>query len=213
MRSREKKSKLSLIIIIASLVVVGLLAFFFLGMGDLLNNNTSSEVERPWEEEGSKQPSEYTWKEFNDLEGDQQIAFQNAFENFEEFEKWMENANPEASETEVEIPWEETGEKQPNEYTWKEFEALDGAQQIAFQNSFEKFEDFEKWMEKVGGNAGQAEQEFEELELPWENGGKQPSEYTWDEFNDLEGGQQIAFQESFGSIDKFDEWLQANKPQ
>ena len=212
MRSREKKSKLGLITIIASIIVVGLLAFFFLGVGDLLNNNTSGEVERPWEN-GGKQPSEYTWDEFNDLEGGQQIAFQNAFENFEEFEKWMESVNPEASETEVEIPWDETGKKQPNEYTWQEFEALDGAQQIAFQNSFEKFEDFKKWMEKVGGNTGQLEQEFEELELPWENGGKQPSEYTWKEFNDLEGGLQIAFQESFGSIDKFDEWLQANKPQ
>ena len=40
-------------------------------------------------------------------------------------------------------PWEDGG-KQPNQYTWKEFEELTAAQQIAFQNTFESEEEFEE---------------------------------------------------------------------
>ena len=72
---------------------------------------------------------------------------------------------------------------------------------MAFQNSFESFEEFEVWMKKVNGDTSETEENIE-LELPWENGGKQPSEYTWEEFEALEGGQQIAFQDSFGSFEK-----------
>ena len=43
-------------------------------------------------------------------------------------------------------PWDEKGAKQPSEYTWEEFEALSAAQQMAFQNSFESIDDFDKWL-------------------------------------------------------------------
>ena len=46
-------------------------------------------------------------------------------------------------------PWENGG-KQPEDYTWEEFEALSDEQQMAFQNSFEDNKDFENWYYKVG---------------------------------------------------------------
>ena len=98
------------------------------------------------------------------------------------------------------IPWENGG-KQPKEYTWEEFEALDAPEQMAFQNSFDSIEDFDEWLQKAQSG---------DLSNPWENGGKKPEEYTWEEFEALAPEQQMAFQ---NSMEDFEEWFEANYPQ
>ena len=85
-------------------------------------------------------------------------------------------------------PWENGG-KQPVEYTYEEFLALTPGQQMAFQNSFGSLEAFDEWLQNAQGMVTE--------ELPWENGGKQPSEFTYAEFEALSPAQQIAFQKSF----------------
>lgn len=147
----------------------------------------------PWEK-GGKKPSEYTWKEYEQLSPAMQLEFQNTFKSFEEFEDWLRKA----LEAETKFPWE-SGGKQPTEYTWDEYEALTPAQQIAFQNSFASFEAFEEWMKRVLPEAES---------LPWKNGGKQPSEYTWAEYEALTPAQQMAFQNSFANVDAFNDWMQ-----
>lgn len=102
------------------------------------------------------------------------------------------------STAEIEPPWEKGG-KAPVEYSWEEFIALDGALQIKFQNSFGSDEEFEKWM---------TDAQSEEEELPWKDGGKKPSEYTWDEFVSLSGYLQIQFQKSFENSDEFEKWME-----
>lgn len=138
----------------------------------------------------------YSWKEFENLTAEQQMEFQNSFETQEDFEKWME----EAQNVKIPIPWENGGKK-PKNYTWEEFELLTPEQQIKFQNSFKKVEDFEKWMERAQEELGPKN--------PWENENKKPKDYTWEEFEVLTAEQQIAFQNSFKSQEKFDEWLQS----
>ena len=154
----------------------------------------------PWEQ-GGKAPSAYSWAEFEALSGEQQIAFQNAFENFEAFDAWLRAHEP--TEPGLVIPWENGG-KAPGEYTWAEFEALSGELQMAFQEAFASFEAFEEWM--------MLSQRYGEAGLPWEQGGKQPVDYTWAEFEALSGEQQIAFQEAFGDFEAFDAWLRASQP-
>ena len=148
----------------------------------------------PWDN-GGKQTSEYTWEEFIALDPDLQIAFQNSFTSPEEFEAWLQKVQPEADKN----PWEEEGAKQPSEYTWAEFEALTGRQQMAFQNSFESVEAFEEWMNRAQNGT---------TKYPWEeSGAKQPSEYTWNEFISLTPSEQVAFQNTFETETAFDEWL------
>lgn len=103
-------------------------------------------------------------------------------------------------ETYVVLPWENGG-KSPLEYTWAEFEALSPVLQIKFQKEFEG-DGFEKWMESVTE---------EKTELPWENGGKRPEEYTWEEFEALSPALQIKFQSAFEEQDGFDSWLERVK--
>ena len=157
---------------------------------------TEEKKDVPWEN-GGKKPKNYTWEEFESLTAEQQIMFQNSFKKVEDFEKWMEKVQGTA---EIETPWKNGG-KQPKDYTWEEFEALTAEQQMAFQSSFEKTEDFEKWMEEA--------QNTTEIETPWENGGKQPKDYTWKEFEALTAEQQMVFQNSFKDADGFEKWMES----
>ncbi|MBQ2727153.1 MAG: S-layer homology domain-containing protein, partial [Clostridia bacterium] len=158
----------------------------------------------PWNN-GGKHPSEYTLEEYEELTEKQKVAFRNEL-GAEGFDEWFENAHSDStmspgdekpdSEEQIKLPWEEPGAKQPEDYTYREFEQLTDAQQIAFQNAI----DFEAWLERVqGGDSG------EEEDMPWDKpGAKRPEDYTYREFEQLTDAQQIAFQ---NEID-FEAWLE-----
>lgn len=162
-----------------------------------MDEATTEATDAPWEKE-NKQPSDYTLEEFEALSGKEQIEFQQSFESPEEFEEWMNEATTEAADT----PREEEN-KQPSDYTREEYEALSPEKQMEFQNSFDNPDEFEKWFNEAHN---------EKAVRPWdEKGAKQPSEYTWGEFEALSAKDQIAFQQSFEEYDDFMKWLTANK--
>ena len=149
-------------------------------------------AENPWEVPGAKQPADYTWAEFEALTAAQQMEFQN-YLGAEGFEAWLNKVQNQTKKN----PWEEPGAKQPADYTWADFEALTGAQQMAFQDYLGEA-GFEAWLNRV---QNQTEKN------PWEKpGAKQPADYTWEEFEALTAGQQMAFQKYLGP-DAFDAWL------
>lgn len=199
------KKKILRIIIFSVVLLIAFGCLVWTAQKDSNNDQRQQEVvdeqdireELPWEN-GGKLPEEYTWDEFNELTAFQQMEFQYSFESEESFGTWMNDAQEEEIE---EMPWDDGGKK-PNEYTWEEFNALTGAQQIAFQRSFESVELFEHWMMKSQG--------YEEL--PWESGGKSPSEYTWDEFNSLNEYQQMEFQKAFEDENEFQMWMDTVNP-
>ena len=180
------------------------------GNGDS-TDSTETEL-MPWEN-GGKQPEEYTWDEYEALTAVQKEAFFDSFDNADEFDKWMDrvtgNSGPADSTETEQMPWENGG-KQPEEYTWDEYEALTPAQKEAFFDSFDSADDFDKWVNRVTGNGGSADS-TETEKMPWENGGKQPEEYTWDEYEALTPAQKEAFFDSFDSADDFDEWMNRAK--
>jgi len=192
------------------------------GNGDSDNagdeNTGSGDMElMPWED-GGKQPEDYTWKEYKDLTALQKEAFFESFDSTEDFDSWMSRVTGENSAEDAEtdkngsedmepMPWEED-DKQPEDYTWEEYKGLTALQKEAFFESFDSSEEFDEWMNEVRGNS-----KFEEIELmPWEEGGKQPEEYTWKEYKALTALQKEAFYESFEDIEAFDEWLTMNQP-
>ncbi len=110
------------------------------------------------------------------------------------------------TQPDVKLPWENGG-KQPEEYTWDEFMALSGPEQEAFVESFSSSSAFEAWESKAKSAADTTTTTTSQSSgYPWENGGKQPAEYTWDEFMALSGAEQEAFVESFGSSAEFEAW-------
>ncbi len=162
-------------------------------------DNTETPEVNPWEKPGGKHPEDYTWEEYVALTSSQKIAFKDYLGD-RGFETWIESvraSQPDEPEEPEGNPWEEPGAKQPQDYTWEEFEALSGAQQIEFQN-FLGTEEFNKWYDRFHGN--------DYIYLPWENGGKDPNDYLWSEFEKLSPAQQIAFQNYLGSA-KFEKWF------
>lgn len=94
--------------------------------------------------------------------------------------------------------------KAVTEYTWEEFSSLKQSEQIKFQNSFESEAELEKWLNLAQGGG--------EEYIPWVEGGKQPEDYTWEDFNSLTLPQQDKFKLAFDEEDGFDKWLAENKP-
>ena len=159
----------------------------------LLEVHTPKE-ENPWEKPGAKQPQDYTWEEFQALTIAQQVAFQNHLGE-KGFQTWLDKIQKELNKN----PWEKPGAKQPEDYTFADYEALTAAQQMAFQKHLGA-EGFEAWLNKVQGQEQPAAN-------PWEvPGAKQPADYTWAEFEALTAAQQMAFQNYLGEAG-FEAWL------
>ena len=196
-------------------LLVGLVVLCILAVILLLGKNTSQpktdEQDLPPWEMGGKVPIEYTWEEFEALEGVHKDLFFESFGSVEAFDVWMIQAGgPVQQEAqEMERPWE-TGGNAPAEYTWEEYQALSPELQDAFFESFDSAESFDAWKNAA---EGPAEQTVSVPEYPWEQGGKTPEEYAWEEFLGLPEEQKDAFVESFGSMDAFEAWQSRVNPE
>lgn len=146
----------------------------------------------PWEN-GGKHPQDYTWEEFEKLTPENQMKFQYSFGSIEEFDKWLRKAQGNSGV----VQWDNNIEN--IEYTWEEFEVLTPEEQMKFQNSFGSIKAFDEWLQKVQRN---------DDAVRWDNNDVENVEYTWEEFEKLAPEDQMKFQNSFESIEKFDEWLQ-----
>ncbi len=165
-------------------------------------------VENPWEQDG-KQPGDYTWEEYLNLTYEQKDAFFEAFDSAEAFEIWKGEVNA-SKETETPVPAQTETEKPSATVSWEDFMAMTPEEQEAFFESFESPEAFEAWMNAEQPVVG--EQEPEKEKYPWQNGGKYPSEYTWEEFLALSPEAQEAFFLSFSSPEQFETWMNRVKP-
>ena len=86
----------------------------------------------------------YTWEEFQAMDKEQQEQFINSFTEDGSFEDWLEKENPNSNE--IEVPWDESDAKQPEEYTWEEFESLTETQQMVFVDLLDNIGSFEAWL-------------------------------------------------------------------
>lgn len=99
-----------------------------------------------WDQPG-KSPQEYTWAEYEALTPEEQDAFFGWFGSVNAFEAWMDAAKPVESSPE-EPGWNKPG-KQPDAYTWEEYQMLSPEEQDAFFLWFEDLEAFETWADRA----------------------------------------------------------------
>ncbi len=162
-----------------------------------------TEPDFQWHQSG-KQPIEYTWEEYSRLTPEQQEAFFRWFSSVVEFETWKNQAQS-AATTATNPVWSDSL-KQPDQYTWKEYQALSPEEQDAFFFWFGSQEAFEAWM-----NAAKPA-ETKPSELTWDIPGKDPKEYTWGDYLALSPEKQEAFFQWFGSVEAFEAWMHSVKP-
>ncbi len=107
-------------------------------------------------------------------------------------------------EEEIYLPWENGG-KTPDQYTWEELEALSNIQKEYFFEWFESSKAYEDWFNNV--------KPIDDTEsIPWENGGKTPDQYTWEELEALSNIQKEYFFEWFESSKAYEDWFNNAKP-
>lgn len=153
-----------------------------------------------WNKQGML-PNEYSWDEYQQLTAEERNAFFLWFDSEDAFEAWAEAARPTETQ-EPTVSWDEFGKK-PDEFTWEEYQALTIEQQDAFYRWFESKEAFEAWFER------EQITEPEETIPAWNRTDKLPSEYTWEEYQELTPEEQDAFYNWFESEEAFVAWLEA----
>lgn len=146
-----------------------------------------------WDKSG-KTPSEYTLEEYQSLSPEEQDAFYQWFASEDEFMSWLNDAMPEPEEEE-EPDWEKT----PQDYTWEEYQSLTPQEQEVFYHWFGSVEEFEAWMTEV--------KPVETMPESWDKPGKNPDEYTWDEYQALTPEEQDLFYLWFATLDDFEAWM------
>lgn len=154
--------------------------------------------------EPDRDPADYTWEEYEEMSAREQDEFYQCFDSMEAFEAWLESVMPEET-TEPLLMWDRPG-KQPDTYTWEEYQELSPEYQDAFFRWFISKGAFEAWMNKA-----QSAQETTPV-LKWDKPGKEPSEYTWEEYQELTPEEQDAFFQWFGSVASFEAWMESVKP-
>ena len=117
----NKNKLIGFIALIVVVVLVASAAIALIADSQLKQNAAQTNAELPWEK-GGKRPDEYTLEEYEALSAFEQDAFFESFDSVDDFDRWMTRVYG----NEV-IPWEDPGAKQPNEYTWEEYEALSEA--------------------------------------------------------------------------------------
>lgn len=153
----------------------------------------------------SNQPTTYTWEEFVALTPEEKDVFANSFPSTDDFYQWIDSNTPSTvEETALKLPWENGG-KSPEEYTYSEFLTLSTDEQSAFANTFTNADAFTAW-QKIAAESDNS------LQLPWKNGGKQPAEYSWDEFLALTATEKDLFPLAFPTTNDYHQWLDKVNP-
>ena len=167
-------------------------------------NSTEHTVKRELAAGDDKSSEGYTWEEYQALSLEEQDAFYQAFESDEDFETWLKVTKP-AEEVSLDLNWKKTGKK-PDAYNWEEYQSLSAEDRDAFFNWFASKEAFEDWKDAV--------EPVENIVIAkWNEAEKQPSEYTWEEYEALDAKRQEAFYQWFESTEDFEKWMKTVKPE
>lgn len=188
----NKKQKKLLYISLALGVVLCLLLVFLLGGG--MERIKKMFVKTP-------PISSYTWDDYRAMSNEDKDAFFERFDSAEDFEDWKTSVQP--TEAEPDFVWDDPG-KAPDQYTWAQYQALKPEEQEAFYQWFESVTAFESWMESAKAAENQTP--------VWDQTGKPPKEYTWEEYQALSAEEQDAFYHWFGSEAEFEAWMTGAMP-
>ena len=191
----KKKTKLWLVLLICVLTLAAEL-FWVLSLMGKGAQSTFPAV---------KDNEHITWEYYQTMTYEEQDKFQEQFDSKEAFENWMVSAKPDES-----IPdnfvWDKPG-KQPDAYTWEEYQALSAFEQEAFYHWFSSADAFEAWMNQV-------RPEGTISTVPeWKPAEKKPNEYTWEEYQKLSPEEKESFFLWFESVEAFEAWMHAVKPE
>lgn len=169
-----------------------------------------------------KMPQDYTWADFEALSPEEQLLFPDRFESMEEFNKWLNRVQGNATETAgtkpVKVESVETApiptivleDRDPSDFTWEEYQALTPEQQMVFPDVFDSMESFNAWMNRVKPNSATKESLPDSLDMDLAD--KKAEDYTWEDYLTLSMEQQMLFPDYFEKYEDFEVWWKKNCP-
>ena len=157
-----------------------------------------------------RNPEELTWEEYMQLTEAQQAVFPDYFESMDAFNSWYQAASTAGIE---DIPLEDDylNGRDPASFTWEEFILLTPAQQAQFPDLFESLDAYNAWYQSVTANAGEKVEDAV-VEFDFLNG-KNPADFTWEDYQNLTADQQAQLPDCFESLDAYEAWYNSVCPQ
>lgn len=221
-----KKYKLILIFAVLLVLIVGFfVAIIMQGRNAETpipeTNQTTDSAQLQEPQNGATGPDgDYTWEYFASLPPEEQVLFPDNFASMEDFYNWMDAVKPTEPPTEATTeatdpteppPTIDISNKDPEDFTWADYQALPMDLQALFPDYFENMDAFYAWYNRVNPNGSAVEPDTEpteEIEVILH-----PEQYTWEQYKALPPEQQMLFPDYFESYDDFKAWWERENPE
>ena len=95
-----------------------------------------------------KNPESYTWEQYQALTPEEKMMFPDYFENMDEYNVWYESVAPTGDEG-ANIPKVDLAGKNPEDFTWEDYQKLSIEEKMIFPDYFDSFEAYQKWYDSV----------------------------------------------------------------
>ncbi len=211
---------------ILAVIVVILLVFSFVwyacvheDTGDVGDTEDATEVTETedYEEDilldvdflNERNPEDFTWEEYHALTPEEQAVFPDYFDSYDEYIKWYDDVYEDISKyEEISINDDFLNGKYPEHFTWEEYQALTSEEQAMFPDCFYSLDEYKRWYESVQEDISN----YEEISINDDFlNGRNPEDFTWEEYEALTTEEQAMFPDYFDSYDEYLQWMETAK--
>ncbi len=95
-----------------------------------------------------KEPTGFTWEEYQNLTPEEQMLFPDYFDSMEEYNNWYKSVKPKDDDNNT-VPTINLNGKEPTDFTWEEYQSLTIDERAIFPDYFESFGEYQRWYESV----------------------------------------------------------------
>lgn len=159
-------------------------------------------------------PAGYTWEQYQEMTSEEKLAFQKSFGDMDEYKKWYEDQQA-SNEDENVLLRLDLNERNPEDYTWEEYQELTPEEKAVFPDCFKDMNAYNEWYDKnKEDNEDKEEFESDEAEdssVSIDLNGKNPKDYTWEEYQKLAPEEKAVFPDCFKDMNAYNEWYEKNK--
>lgn len=141
MGNKRKKILLLIIYLCSVVVIVTITCFVYNLMSNKEIVDSQIVVSR------ITNPENYTWEEYQALTPEEKMMFPDNFKSMDAFNAWYENVQP--AQENINVPTIDLKGKNPEDFTWEEYQALTPEEKMVFPDYFESMDAFNAWYDRV----------------------------------------------------------------
>lgn len=132
------------------IVIISVVLVCSIGLGVKFAINKNSEIEAFTLDLEGKQPEEFTLEDYQELTAEEKEIFPDYFESLDKYNEWYESIQ--TYEEWDDLFTIDLKGKQPEEFTWEDYQELTVEEKEVFPDYFESYDAYQKWYESVSAN-------------------------------------------------------------